>query len=46
MRRRAAAIGGRIVWASAPGAGCRVELTMPLPAPRDEAHERHLLGSA
>jgi signal transduction histidine kinase len=30
MRRRAAAIGGRISWVSEPGAGCRVELAVPL----------------
>jgi signal transduction histidine kinase len=30
MRRRASAIGGTVEWMSAPGAGCRVELTVPL----------------
>jgi two-component system nitrate/nitrite sensor histidine kinase NarX len=35
MSRRAAETGGRITWTSEPGAGCRVELAVPLDRPDD-----------
>jgi len=47
MRRRASAIGGTIEWISAPGRGCRVELTVPFPlaATADDAPRSTAAGS-
>jgi signal transduction histidine kinase len=41
MRRRAAAIDAQIDWTSAPGAGCRVEIVLPLAVTVDEPMAGH-----
>lgn len=49
MRRRASGIGATIDWISAPGDGCRVELTVPRPlvaAPPDDPPASNAVGSA
>jgi signal transduction histidine kinase len=44
MRRRAATIGARIDWTSAPGAGCRVDLVMPVAPTTEEPVAGHAGG--